>query len=317
MTRSKNWLKFLKKDPVPMLLKKASLPIRYAAARYFLAPESKQLESLKYEMRVFKPLEQLVKNQQDDGSWKIEKKYKIEERNRAMSFLLQLKNMSQLRDYGCTKELSTVQRGIIALLKTQKPDGKFPLLLHHHGYALWLLAKYGMIGNPFVEKGYRWLAKRQRDDGGWLSPSMLPAGMSVKTAKSGIWTTLFVFQAFSVHSRLRSSGVGLKAAKFVLENYLEQNHTTLFPEKDAWNLLYTDYSDNGMFRGGTLRFVEALVPLAEFHSHPNFKKALNWLLDQQLDSGLFPAIAGKSKDGDFAVTLRVVMALKELSRSVI
>ncbi len=314
MTKSKDWLRLLKKDPVPVLLKKAPLPIRYATAQRFLSADSTLLESLRNEMLTYKPREHLLSTQQADGDWQIEKKYKIEERNRAMSFLQQLKNMSQLLDFGCTKDMSHVQKGIIALLKTQKPDGKFPLLLHHHGYALWLLANYGMIGNPFVEKGYRWLAKRQREDGGWLSPSMVPSGMPFQTVKSGIWTTLFAFQAFSVHSRLRSSGVCLKAAMFVLNNYLEQSHTTLFPEQDAWNMLYSDYSDNGLFRGGTLRFIEAFVPLSEFYSHPNFKKAVNWLLEQQMDSGLFPAIAGKFKDGDFAVTLRFVTALKEMSR---
>ena len=315
MTKTKHWIDLVRIDPLPALLRKAPLPIRYQAARRFNTQNHEMLERLTHEMTQYKPRRQLLESQSDDGSWKIEKKYKIEERNRAMAFLLQLKNMTQLHDFGCSKEMTQVQKGVIALLKTQKPDGKFPLLLHHHGYALWLLAQYKLIGNPFVEKGYRWLAKRQRSDGGWISPSMIPTGVSLKTTKSGIWTTLFVFQAFSVHSRLRHSDTCQKASEFVLENFLAQNHTTLFPKKDAWNYLYTDYTDNGLFRGGTLRFIEALAPFAELHSHPNFKKAVNWMLNQQLDNGLFPAIAGKSKEGDYAVTLRFLTALKEMDKA--
>lgn len=315
MSKSKSWLRLLKYDPIPILLKKAPLPIRYATALQFNPQDTEFLETLRQALIGYKPREHLLATQLENGCWKQEKRYKIEERNRAMLFLQQLKNMTQLLDYGCTKNFTAIQRGIIALLKMQKPDGKFPLLLHHHSYALWLLARYNMIGNPFVEKGYRWLAKRQRFDGGWLSPSMVLTGTSLKTAKSGIWTTIFAFQAFSVHSRLRNSEVCQKAATFVLENYLKKNHTTLFPEAEAWNLLYSDYSDNGLFRGGTLRFIEALAPVAELHNHPNFKKAVNWLLDLQQKDGLFPAVAGKSKEGDFSVTLRFVMALKEMDKA--
>lgn len=64
-----------------------------------------------------------------------------------------------------------------------------------------------------------------------------------------------------------------------------------------------------------MRFIEALAPFAELHSHPNFKKAVNWMLNQQLDNGLFPAIAGKSKEGDYAVTLRFLTALKEMDKA--
>jgi hypothetical protein len=315
MTKSKKWVDMLKKDPVPTLLNKGLLPIRYVTAQRFYPHDEELLDFLRTELFRFKPREQLLDTQLPDGFWKAANKFKIEERNRAISFLLQLQKMTQLHDYGCTRDMPPIQRGIIALLKTQKPDGKFPLLLHHHGYTLWLLAQYDLIGNPFVEKGYRWLAKRQRSDGGWLSPAMVPSGVSLKTTKSGIWTTLFALQAFSVHSRLRHSDVCQKAAVFVLDNYLEKSHTTLFPEQDAWNFLYTDYSDNGLFRGGTLRFVEALAPLADYHSHPNFKKAVNWLLDLQMSSGLLPAVAGTSKEGDFTVTLRFVTALKEMERA--
>jgi hypothetical protein len=95
--------------------------------------------------------------------------------------------------------------------------------------------------------------------------------------------------------------------------YLENNHTTLFPEPDAWSHLYIEYSENGLFRGGT-PLLEALAPLVEFHEHANFKKALNWLISQQMPSGLCPAIPGRSKEGDYQVTYRVISLLSEIDR---
>jgi hypothetical protein len=306
--------KLVKIDPIPILLERAPLPIRYFTAERFLSHDNELVEQLRRDLQFFKPRERLLATQQEDGLWKLNKNYKIEEQQKSMQFLLQLQNMMQLLDYGCTKDMPAIQRGLIAILKYQKPDGKFPLLQHHQGLTLWLLVRYGLAGNPFVEKGFRWLAKRQREDGGWLSPTMLATGESAKTARSGIWTTLVITQAFSAHSRLRNTETCQRAANFLLDVYLQQNHTTLFPEPDAWNHLYIDYSENGLFRGGTLRFLETLTPLPNYHSHPNFKKALDWLIGQQLPSGLWPAIAGRSKEGDYAVTFRVMVVLSEIDR---
>jgi len=61
-----------------------------------------------------------------------------------------------------------------------------------------------------------------------------------------------------------------------------------------------------------LRFIESLAPLAEYHGRPQFRKAIEWLLEQQLPNGLWPAVVGVSRNGDFDVTLRVITALKEI-----
>jgi len=305
----------LKIDPLPILMDKAPLHIRYKTAERFLPDEKELLEELANELYDYKPREKLFKAQQPDGTWKLVNNYTVEEHKKGMKFLRQLMSLSQLYDYACTREHIVIQKGLIALLKMQKPDGKFPLLHHHHAYALWLLVQFGLVGNPFVEKGFRWIAKRQREDGGWLSPSMLPSSIAAKTAKSGIWTTLLAFEAFSGHSRLKNSPICEKASEFVLENYLQPNQTSLFPEPDAWSYIYTDYTPNGLFRGGTLRFLEALAPLPEKHNHPNFKKAVNWILEQQLHSGLYPAVVGRSEEGDFGVTLRVLTVLKAIEKA--
>ncbi len=307
-------MKLIKIDPIPLLVAKAPLPVQLLTAERFLSHEHELLGRLRQEIQFYKPRERLLATQQADGLWNLKRNFPIEEQQKSIQFLLQLQNMLQLLDFGCTKDMPAIQKGLIAILKNQKSDGKFPLLLHHQGLALWLLVKYGLAGNPFVEKGFRWLAKRQREDGGWLSPTMLAAGESVKTARSGIWTTLVIVQAFSAHSRLRNMETCLKGAEFLLNLYLENNHTTLFPEPDAWSHLYIEYSENGLFRGGTLRFLEALAPLVEFHEHANFKKALNWLISQQMPSGLWPAIPGRSKEGDYQVTYRVISLLSEIDR---
>lgn len=312
MTKTKNWLKLLKVNPTDLLIKKAPLPIKYATAQLLLPENTELISKIERELETYKPRVKLLKSQKSDGLWKLNENYSLEEKQKTMIFLLQLKNMTKLLSMGCTKQIPEVQRGLVALLKMQKHDGKFPLLQHHHSFALWLLVKYGLGGNPFVEKGFRWITRRQRKDGGWLSPTMLPSGVSYKIAKSCIWTTVIALQAFSIHTRLKNSPSAELAANFVLENYLKQNKVGLFTQPDAWNHLYINYTDNGLFRGGTLRFIEALAPLPYTHEHKNFRKAIEWLIDQQLPSGLFPSIAGRLGEGNYNVTFRVLSVLRKL-----
>ncbi len=305
----------LARNPIPLLLDKAPLAVQYHTMRTIYPQEQEKIEQIASRLQQNKEREQLINAQQDNGRWQLQKDFKIEEKQKAMLFLLQLKNMTKLLDLGCDTELDAIKKGIIGLLKLQKPDGKFPLNLHHHGFTLYLLSQYGLSANPFVEKGFRWIIKRQREDGGWLSLSMLPEGESVKAAGSCIWTSVIVLQAFTHHTRLKKSSASNRAAEFVLDSFLKTNTTTLFPQPDAWDHLYLNYSDNGLFRGGTLRFLEALAPLEESHGHRNFKKALDWLLAQQLPSGLFPAFANRSEDGDYWVTYRAIKLLKTIENT--
>jgi len=315
MSKTKPFLDNLAQNPLPLLRDKAPLAVRYHTLQTFYPQEEDQIEQIAMQLQTHKERAQLINSQQDDGRWQLHKDYTIEEKQKAMLFLLQLKNMTKLLDLGCNKELDATKKGIIGLLKLQKPDGKFPLNLHHHGFALYLLSQYGLSANPFVEKGFRWISKRQREDGGWLSLSMLPEGESVKTARSCIWTSVIILQAFTNHTRLKKSTASSRSAEFVLESFLKTNTTTLFPQPDAWDHLYRNYTDNGLFRGGTLRFLEALAPLHETHDHRNFKKALDWLREQQLPSGLFPAIANRTKEGDYWVTYRVTKLLKTIAET--
>ncbi len=315
MLNHKRYYNYLQKNPLQHIIDKAPIYVKYLAARKFLYKDYKLIEELNLELQKYKPLQKLLSSQDNDGVWNIDQEYKVAERTKSMTFLNQIINLKALLDYSCNKGYPEVQKGLIALLKSQKSDGKFPLHLHHQGFTLLLLEQYGLQGNPFVEKGFRWISRKQRSDGGWLSSAMIPENQNIKSTKSDIWTTLIILHAFSKHTRLNTSENCKKAIDFVLKNYFLQSTTTFFPEPNAWSHFSSDYSTTGIFRGGTLKFLEVLAPFGNIHKHPNFKKALNWLISTQLSSGLFPAIAGKSKEGDYMVTFRVLAVLDEIAKS--
>jgi hypothetical protein len=296
-------------------MSKAPIAIRYATTQRFFGSDQKLLLRLQKELQADKERNRILSAQQDDGTWKLEKRYSLEERQKAIQFLDLLKKMYQLYEFFCTKENPAIQKALIALLKTQKPDGKFPLLFHHHGLALWLLVQYELTGNPFVEKGFRWITKRQRPDGGWISPTMTFSANSTNNTESDIWTTMVILEAFSQHTRLRNSDTCTAAAEFMLAHYLQPSTTTLLPGPDTWNQLQIEATDDGLFKGGTLRFLEAFAPLGQYHKKPPVKKALEWLIENQLDSGLFPPIVSpKVRQGDYSVTFRVMAVLDDFDR---
>ncbi|MCF7884969.1 MAG: terpene cyclase/mutase family protein [Candidatus Marinimicrobia bacterium] len=309
MTQTKDFSHILRIDPLSSLIEDAPVPLKFRIIKYFHPEDKENLSQLQKERKNNKRRTQLFKSQLEDGSWKLDTDYKIDKKKKAMSFLKQLQNLTELLYLGENSQSETIKKALIKLIKYQKEDGKFPLAHHHQGYALWLLAQYGLAGNPIVEKGYRWLIKRQRKDGGWISPVMKMSEDVSGDVTSCLWTSIIITQAFSAHSRLKNSENARQAAQFIADHYLYKNHTSLFPEDDAWDFLYTNHTENGMFRGGTLKFCEALAPLNYMHSNKNFQKAIKWLKDIQLESGLFPAKAGHDEQGDYHVTFRVLKVL--------
>ncbi len=312
MSNPKKFMNRLRIDPLPVILDRAPANIKYLALKEFRYKEQELIEQVRAKVLADPEREKLLSEQDPEGYWPTDSNYTIEERHKAMLFLEQLKNLTRLYNYGENLENDHVKKGLIALIKFQKTDGKFPLLLHHHGYALLLLNKFGLAGNPLVEKSYRWISKKQRHDGGWLSSTMLPKNSDHDKVKSCVWTTMVIVQAFSHHSRLKNSDISKKGAEFLLNHYLDTEAPSLFPEPNAWDYLLPNLNDQGMFRGGTLRFLETLAPLPEYHTHKIFNKAIDWLMDQQFNDGLFPAIANISKKGDYMVSYRVLRLLKRL-----
>ena len=312
MSNTKKIMHRLKADPLPVILDRAPANIKYITMKEFRYKEHGLIEELREKVEADLERQKIINAQDADGLWPTEEHFSIEERQKAMQFLQQMKNLTKLFNYGDTLENEHVKKGLISLIKFQKADGKFPLLLHHHGYALLLLSKYGLSGNPLVEKSFRWISKKQRPDGGWVSPTQIPDGANADEVKSCIWTTMVIVQAFANHSRLKNSDVCIKGAQFILDNYLSIEPPTLFPEPNAWDYLLPNFNDMGMFRGGTLRFLESLEPLKFTHDHKNYKKAIDWLLNMQFGDGLFPAIANVSKQGDYMVSYRVMRLFKRL-----
>ena len=306
-------------DPVPVLLDKAPPNIRYHMYTdlFEIPADAGAVEKIQAECQELPEFRRVLKRQNQDGLWSPQKTYSQEQHQHGMQFFTQVMELHKLYNLGATKDIPQVQQGIVALMKMQHGDGKFPLFYQHQGYALWVLMQYGLQGNPFVDRGLRWLLRRQRDDGGWLHLVQVPRGEDKSKYPSCLWTTLHVLWPLVYHNVYYKDDRVYKGLDYLLGNFLEKNHTQFLNTPDAWDYLYIHPDESGCFRGGTLKFLEILTKAGYDLTNKVTKKATHWLRDQQLENGLFPAIAGKDTRGDYTVTFRSLMVLKTLYRDLV
>jgi hypothetical protein len=197
-------------------------------------------------------------------------------------------------------------------MRFQNDDGRFPMYYHHHAHALRILLKLGITGNRLIDRGINWVIKRQRDDGGWIHRGNVPTGKSIDKIPSCIWTTAEIAALLSEKSGFKKSESLQRACEFLLSNIEKDNLSTLLPDANAWNQFSITSNSNSMFAGGTLKVLEILLSAGYNPSKPQFKKIYKWFLDQQMDDGMFPMVAGKNPIANEAVSVRAMALIRAI-----
>ena len=227
-----------------------------------------------------------------------------------MRFYNQLQKVHQLVNLGATDYLNVIKEQIIQLMNFQDVNGRFPMNYHHHAHACNLLIDLGLGGNKLIDKSINWILTRQREDGGWIHRNNLPKGVKYDIASSCIWTTAEIARLLSKRNIFKNSKNLVMAKNFLFNNYLKSNRSSLMPKSDAWECLSINHTSEHMFAGGTLKILEISLD-SNIEDVKKIKKMITWLLDQQMDNGLFPKIANKYPVSDILVTNRVLYVLKK------
>ncbi len=254
-------------------------------------------------------IQRILRTQIKDGTWAVKAPAKPVGAHNQMVLVGLLEKLSALAESGAQRGWPQITLSIQALVSLQQPDGRFPLLYHHHAAIGSLLISYGLIRNPTVHKAAHWILERQRDDGGWLHPHMAGKG---KSPPSCLWTTAEVMAFLTRYPTMRIKPKLQTAGEFLLANALEANTTALLPDAGAWNVLQTGSRGTQLFQGGTLKVLDSLSRAGFSPAHKTFKKLYRWLLEQQLPSGLFPGIVGRDGSGDSIVTVRVLELIQRV-----
>lgn len=264
---------------------------------------------LRWDARHGQAIRRTLREQQEDGTWPVKAPREPAGAYRQLVLVMLVEKLHSLMNLGGRRSWPEARDAIRALLGFQQPDGRFPLMYHHHAAIGSLMISLGLGRNPAVHKAAHWILERQREDGGWLHPHMAGRG---KAPRSCLWTTAEVLAFLGRYPTMRVKAKFQAAGEFLLQHALEANTTSLLPDAATWDFLQTGSRGVQLFQGGTLKVLDGLS-LAGFNpAHRTFKKLYQWLLEQQLPSGLFPRVAGRDEKGDALVTARALDVIRRV-----
>ncbi|NQV42112.1 MAG: hypothetical protein HQ506_07140 [Candidatus Marinimicrobia bacterium] len=299
-----SWMANFKKNPIPTLLKAAPLPIRYQLVVDILEDSSSEdFLALQKNLRKHQPRRKILADQSAHGLWPIDGKISglSESQIQTLQLLKQMEVLQGLQDYSVTHKQEKVMLGMREVLRTLA-EQDLPLRLHHQSQAIYLAIVYQLEGSPIIKQLIRDLIALQNADGGWSSLQ--------KETSSCYWSSLFFLWTLGQSEKFRANRAIKKGLKYLEGKVLQDGESTLLPGMQVWDTLISGTSGLSIISGGTLRYLETIKLIDAKNSDRKTYKLLDWLLDAQLKTGLWPSIVGRDRQGDFGVTLRVLKVLK-------
>jgi hypothetical protein len=294
----------IQKDPIPIMLKAAPLPIRYRLLiEIFGDSASEDFLALQKNLRKHQPRRKILAEQREGGLWPIDGKTSglNHAQIQTLQLLKQLEVLQDLLEYSVTHKQEKVMLGMREVLRTLA-EQNLPLRLHHQTQAIYLAIVYQLEGSPIIKQLIRDVLARQNSDGGWSS---LPG-----EPRSCYWSTLFFLWTLGQSENFRGNRAIKKGLKYLEERVLQDGESSLLPGMQVWDTLISGTSGLSIISGGTLRYLETIKIIDGKNNDRKTYKLLDWLMDSQLKTGLWPSIVGRDKQGDFGVTLRVLKVLK-------
>ncbi len=298
------WIAALKKDPIPVLLKAAPLPIRYQVQRDLLEDsESEHFLALQKNLRKHQPRRKRLTEQNSQGLWPIDGSTKGlgESQLQTLQFIKQLEVLHELLDLLITQNQEKATLGMREVIR-YLAEKNLPLRFHHLTQAIFLAISFKLDGNPIIKKLIWEMLEKQNADGGWSS--------LVEEPESCIWSTQFFLWTMGHSESFRGNRSIQKGLKYLRSKLLFQDQSKLLPGMQVWDTLISGTSGLSVLTGGTLRYLETLQLLEDGNYDRHTNKLVDWLIDIQLKNGLWPSIVNRDKQGEFSVTLRVLKVLK-------
>ena len=298
------WMVNFKKNPIPVLLKAAPLPVRYQLVTDILEDSaSEDFLALQKNLRKHQPRRKLLAEQNADGLWSIDGRTSglSEPQIQTLQLLKQQEVLHELLDFSVTHKQEKVMLGMREVLRSLA-EQELQLRLHHQSQAIFLAVTYQLEGNPIIKQLIRDIIARQNSDGGWSS---LPDESS-----SCYWSSLFFIWTVGQSEKFRENRAIKKGFEYIESKVLQEGESTLLPGMQVWGTLISGTSGLSIISGGTLRYLETIKLIDGKNKDRKTYKLLDWLIDAQLKTGLWPSIVSRDKQGDFGVTLRVLKVLK-------
>ena len=319
-----NWHRVLRCDPRPALLETGEDALDYFTRRDVLGEAVPAVEIL-WELPV--PL-RLVRQQQNDGSWKYRGQTSGAVPGQNYSLLETFRSLGVLvEQYSLTCAHPAVQKAAEYVLSCQTAEGDIRGILgnqympYYHGALLELLIKAGLGQDLRVRAGLAWLLSVRQDDDGWIVPAQ---AVPSKERTSDFWSgapvppdhsrphahlaTGMVLRALAAHPEYRTrpesiaAGLALKSRFFRADRYNDRKAPSYwfkFQFPFWWSNLLTA--------------LDSLAQMGFDQADADIARGLDWFSIHQENDGLWPTGYGsgrKAKSNRCWVGLAICRMLK-------
>ncbi len=299
-----DWLNLLKYDPIEPLLKAGDIAIQYFVKRDLLQLNEGSIE----EIWVLKEPQSKLKKQTNDGFWKSNTRNRIKAPAVNYDLFETFKAFSILIDkYEFNISNIQVEKAAEYLFSCQTNEGDIRGIIgeqyapYYTGLIMSLLIKAGYENDIRIKKGFDWLLKMRQNDGGWVIGSPGCYGNYLKDDIRQLTThyigtkrdfdfskpfthcgTGMVLRAFAVHPNYRKTEESLTAANLIKQKFFLKDNSSSYQHPDNWiNFKYP------FFWTDLISVLDSLSLIGISKDDKDIRNALNWLINNQLESGLW------------------------------
>lgn len=313
----KNWKEQLRFDPIPTLLSTENKAILYFVRKDLLEEKVESVDIL----WKLPEVENILRKQQDNGSWKY---LGGKEDVRTQENYNQLETYRQLgiliEKYGFNKNHPAINEAVEFLFSFQTKEGDFRGIYgtqyspNYSAAIMEILIKAGYTDDPRIDKGFEWLLSIRQDDGGWAVPirtnnakwsEVMDSEVVLQPNRGKPFSHLIsgvVLRAFAAYPKFRKKEDArlageLLASRFFKPDKYPDRRTVEYWERVSFPFWFTDI----------LSALDTLYFLGFTINNAHIEKALKWLVNRQLDNGLWNLKLLRTKDKDLPLWVALVI----------
>ena len=293
------WLAAIKSDPTSTLLSSDNKAVEYFTKRDLLG---QRVQALDYVWQL-PEVQKIFQKQQPDGSWKHSGKETVSYPKYQYYLVQTWKTYRKLvEQYQVNKKHEGARKAAEFLLSCQTGLGDIRGMLanqyatYYTGAMLALLVKSGYENDPRIKQGFNWLLSIRQNDGGWTIPILThkfnrktfynltsqyaePVEPDSSKPFSHNWTDM-VLRAFAAHPKYCNCKQALKAAELLKSSFFQPDYYSSLKDSKYW-VRFLFWWPN------LVTALDSLSLMGYPKEDPDIKKALSWLVKNQLPNGLW------------------------------
>ncbi len=300
----RNWLAQLRHDPLPALLASGDAAVVFWARKDLLServPETKALWDLPAAAKI-------LKKQDPSGRWISRSPGKKKAPAVNYDLFETFKQLARLTgEFGFDRRHFALAAAAEYVFSCQTVEGDIRGILgnqyapYYTGLILSHLIAGGYAGDARVARGLHWLLSMRQDDGGWLIGSPGCLGQYTKEERLALTSqdvatrrdfdrarsfhhtgTGMVLRAFALHPRWRHRQEALAAARLLASRFFQKDSSSSYQDPDNWVRFKYPF-----FWTDLVSALDSVSLIGIPREDANVQRALRWLIEHQLDSGLW------------------------------